>query len=514
MPGGEIIPLIIIVCVVVGAMAFAFGYFFNQYRTREQLKSAELDAEKIMSEAKTREREMLLESKDAALKIRGQVEAEIRERRAELQRQERRIQQKEENLERKLETLERRERAIGQQEKDVETLRQEVEAIKRQQFQELERVAALSRAEARDLLMKAIEDEVKAEAAKKIREIENQAKEEADRRARGIVATAIQRCASDQVGESTVSVVPLPNDEMKGRIIGREGRNIRALESATGVDLIIDDTPDAVTLSAFDPVRREVARVALNKLVLDGRIHPARIEEVVQKAKAEVDEVVMEQGAMACAEAAVQGLHPELVKLLGRLSFRTSYGQNVLAHSLEVAHLVSMMASELHADVAIARRAGLLHDIGKAIDHEVEGSHALIGADVAKRLGVSPRVVHAIAGHHSEIEETLSLEAVLVQAADAISGARPGARRETVEHYIRRLEALESVANSFPGVDKSFAIQAGREVRIIVKPEEIDDLGAVRLARDIVKKVEETLEYPGQIKVTVVRETRAVDYAK
>lgn len=511
---GDIIALFIVVSVVVGAMAFAFGYFFNQYRVREQMKSAEMDAEKILSEARACERELLVEAKDAALKIRTQAEAEIRERRNELQRQERRLQQKEENLERKLESLERRERTLSQKEKEVDVVRQDVEALKIQQLQELERVAGLSRAEARDLLMRAIEDEVKADAARRIREIEAEAKEEADRRARQVIATAIQRCASEQVAETTVSVVPLPNDEMKGRIIGREGRNIRALESATGVDLIIDDTPDAVTLSAFDPIRREIARVALNKLILDGRIHPARIEEVVQKAKAEVEAVVMEQGAQACAEAGVQGLHPELVKILGRLNFRTSYGQNMLNHSIEVAHLAAMMASELRADVNVARRAGLLHDVGKALDHDVEGSHALIGADVAKRFGVSPRVVHAIAGHHAEIDEPLSIEAVIVQAADAISGARPGARRETVEHYIRRLEALENVANSFAGVDKSFAIQAGREVRIIVKPEDIDDLAAVRLARDIVKKIEETLEYPGQIKVTVVRETRAVDYAK
>lgn len=511
---GEIIALFIVVSVVVGAMAFAFGYFFNQYRAREQLKSAEMDAEKILSEARTCERELVVEAKDAALKIRAQAEAEVRERRAELQRQERRLQQKEENLERKLESAERRERTLSQKEKEIESLRQDIEGLKRQQLQELERVAGLSRAEAKDLLMKAIEDEVKADAARRIREIETEAKEEGERRARQIIATSIQRCASEQVAETTVTVVPLPNDEMKGRIIGREGRNIRALESATGVDLIIDDTPDAVTLSAFDPIRREVARVALNKLILDGRIHPARIEEVVQKAKAEVDAVVMEQGAQACAEAGVQGLHPDLVKILGRLNFRTSYGQNMLNHSIEVAHLAAMMAAELKADVNVSRRAGLLHDIGKAIDHEVEGSHALIGADVARRLGVSARVVHAIAGHHAEIDEPLSIEAVIVQAADAISGARPGARRETVEHYIRRLEALENVANSFPGVDKSFAIQAGREVRIIVKPEDIDDLSAVRLARDIVKKIEETLEYPGQIKVTVVRETRAVDYAK
>ena len=508
-----LIPMIAAVGIIVGGIAFAFGYFFRDYRVREKMKDAEQSAEQVLADAKTKQREILLEAKDAGLKIRAAAEVEIRDRRGDLQRQERRLQQKEENYDRKVETSERRERAITQKEKDVETLRGEVEQVKRDQVRELQRVSGLSSEEAKELLLKAVEDEVRDDATRRVREVEAAAKEDADRRARQIISLAIQRCASDQVAETTVSVVPLPSDEMKGRIIGREGRNIRALESATGVDLIIDDTPDAVTLSGFDPVRREVARLALSKLLLDGRIHPARIEEVVQKSKQEVDTLIREEGERATIEAGVHGLHPELVKILGRMKYRTSYGQNVLMHSVEVAHLAAMMAAELGADVVLARTAGLLHDLGKDVDHEVEGPHALIGADLAKRFGKSAKIVHAIAAHHGE-QEPQTVEAVLVQAADAISGARPGARRETLESYIKRLEALELVANSFEGVDKSFAIQAGREVRIIVKPEQIDDLAAIRLARDIVKRIEESLEYPGQIKVTVVRETRAVDYAK
>lgn len=508
-----LIPMMLVTAIIVGGIAFAFGYFFKEFRSREEMKSAERTAEQILAEAKAKQREITLEAKDAALKIRAAAEAEIRDRRADLQRQERRLQQKEENLDRKIEGIERRERAIAQKEREIDNLREEIDQVKREQLRQLERISGLTSEQAKEILLKAIEDEVREDAARRVREIEAAAKEEAERRAREIIVCAIQRCASDQVAETTVSVVPLPSDEMKGRIIGREGRNIRALESATGVDLIIDDTPDAVTLSGFDPVRREVARLALGKLVLDGRIHPARIEEVVQKSKQEVEVAIREAGEQAAIDAGVHGLHPELIKVLGRLKYRTSYGQNVLMHSVEVAHLAAMMAAEIGADVNVARTAGLLHDIGKAVDHEVEGPHAAIGADLAKRFGKSAKVVHAIAAHHGEFEPQ-SVEAILVQAADAISGARPGARRESLENYIKRLEALESVANSFAGVEKSFAIQAGREVRIIVKPEEIDDLGAIRLARDIVKKIEESLEYPGQIKVTVVRETRAVDYAK
>lgn len=499
--------------IVFAVVAFAFGYLFKAYKIREELKAAEKSAEQVLAEAKAKQREILLEAKDSALKIRAAAEVEVRDRRADLQRQERRLQQKEENLDRKVEASERRERTIALKEKEIDTLRAEIERLKREQVREMERISGLSVDEAKNLLLQSIEDEVKEDASRRVREMELAAKEEADRRAREIIATAIQRCASEQVAETTVSVVPLPSDEMKGRIIGREGRNIRALESATGVDLIIDDTPDAVTLSAFDPVRREVARLALGKLVLDGRIHPARIEEVVQKSRQEVETTIREEGERAAIEAGVHGLHPELIKLLGRLKYRTSYGQNVLMHSIEVAHLAAMMAAELGADVNVARKGGLLHDIGKAVDHEVEGPHAAIGAELARRYGKSPKVIHAVAAHHNE-QEPHTVEAVLVQAADALSGARPGARRETIESYIRRLESLEGVANSFAGVEKSFAIQAGREVRIMVKPEEIDDLAAMRLARDIVKKIEENLEYPGQIKVTVVRETRAVEYAK
>jgi ribonucrease Y len=500
-----------LVMLLVGALV---GYFVRQYLVSTDQKLAQISAEKLMAEANAKKNELLLNAKDEALVVRQAAEAEHRERRSDLQRQERRLQQKDENLERRVESVERREKSITNKEKELEALRSEIEEVKVQQFRELERVSGLTREVAKSEILRMVEEEVKVDVARRVRELENQAREEAERKARGIITIAVQRCATDQVAETTVSVVPLPNDEMKGRIIGREGRNIRALESATGVDLIIDDTPDAVTLSGFDPVRREIARLALGKLVLDGRIHPARIEEVVQATKLEVEAAIKESGEEAALEANVHGLHPEVIKLLGRMKYRTSYGQNIRLHSIEVAHIAQILASEIGADVNVARRAGLLHDLGKAVGHEFEGPHALIGADLAKRYGESPKVVHAIAAHHADETEPQTLEAVIVQASDAISGARPGARRDSLEHYIKRLEALESVANSFEGVEKSFAIQAGREVRIIVKPEEIDDLGAVRLARDIVKRIEETLQYPGQVKVTVVRETRAVDYAK
>jgi ribonuclease Y len=507
------IVLIVVESVIVAAVAFVLGYLLKQYRAEKQMKSARIGAEQTLEEAKARQREMLLEAKDEALKQRSAAEAESRERRADLMRQERRLQQREENLDHKTDAQERRERAVTVKEQEIQQLRVETENLKKQEVKELERISALTLEEAKEILLKEIEAEVEQDAARRIRDIEAEAKAEADRRARDIIAIAIQRYAADQVAESTVSVVPLPNDEMKGRIIGREGRNIRALEQATGVDLVVDDTPEAVILSAYDPVRREIARVALNKLILDGRIHPGRIEEVVAKAKLEVEAVIVEEGEQVALKAGVHGLGPEFIRTLGRLKWRTSYGQNVMMHSLEVAHLSAMMAAELGADVNVARTAGLLHDIGKAVDHDVEGPHALIGADIAKRLGRSPKIVHAIAAHHGE-EEPTTVEAIIVQAADAISGARPGARREALESYVKRLEALETVANSFEGVEKSFAIQAGREVRIIVKPESIDDLAAIRLARDICKKIEESLEYPGQIRVTVIRETRAVDYAK
>lgn len=510
-----------LIVAIVGAILGGVAGFWLQRaigarRLTKAIQSAEEKEEralKLLADAKAKQRELLLEARDEALKSRAAAEAEIRERRQELQRQERRIAQRDDNLDRRAEALERREKAIAGREKEIEEARAHVDGLRRKQLQELERISAMSSAEAKELLLKAIEEEALQDASRRLREIEAQIKEEAEDKAREILTLAIQRCASEAVTETTVSVVPIPSDEMKGRIIGREGRNIRALENATGVDLIIDDTPDAVTLSSFDPVRREVARLALNKLIQDGRIHPARIEEVVQRAKQEVDNVIRQEGEAAALLVGVHDLHPELIKILGREKFRFSYGQNVLQHSIEVAQLAGIIAAELGADVEVAKKAGLLHDIGKVMDQGAEGTHALLGSSIAQRLGKSPEVVHAIAAHHGE-EEPKSTEAIIVAVADAISASRPGARRESLEHYLKRLEALEGIANSFPGVEKSFAIQAGREIRILVKPEEIDDLASVRLARDLAKKIEENLEYPGQIKVTVVRETRAIEYAK
>jgi ribonucrease Y len=495
-----------VVCLLIG------GYLYLRARSAPPATIAP-DVALMVAETETRTKEMLLEAKEEAHRIRVAAEQDVRERRTQVQRMEQRILQKEENLDRRLEGLEKRERQLTQREEDVESQRTKIDELIEQQRVELERVSALSREEATEMFLRAVEAEMREQANRLVRQIEAQAKEEADERARKIITTAIQRWASDQVSESSVSVVPLPTEEMKGRIIGREGRNIRALEMATGVDLIIDDTPEAVILSGFDPVRREIARQALGKLIQDGRIHPARIEEMVDKARSEVENIIREEGDRASFDADVHGLNPDLLKSLGRLHFRFSMGQNVLRHSVEVAHLCAMMATELGADVNVARRAGLLHDLGKGVSHEVEGPHALIGADIAKRLGQPPKVVHAIAAHHFE-EEPQTVEAFLVQAADAISGARPGARRDTLESYVKRLEALENIANSFDGVEKSFAIQAGREVRIVVRPEDVDDLAAARMARDIVSKIEETLEYPGQIKVMVIREKRVVDYAK
>jgi len=498
-------------------IGFAVGYFTRRILAEAKIGSVEQAAKKIVEEAEKEaeaaRREILLEAKEEAHRLRNEIEQESRARRAELQRNERRLFQKEESLDRKAETIERKEEAINRREKELDEIRNELTAVYEEQRAELERVSGLSSDEARELLLKNIEDELRHEAAIMIRDIEAQTKEEADRKAREIIATAIQRYAADHVAETSVSVVALPNDEMKGRIIGREGRNIRALETLTGVDLIIDDTPEAVILSAFDPVRREEAKIALEKLINDGRIHPARIEEMVEKAQKEVDKIIKEEGEGAAIEVGVHGLNPDLIRLLGRLKFRSSFGQNVLKHSIEVAYLAAGMAAELGANVMVAKRAGLLHDIGKAVDHEVEGPHVQIGVDIARKYKESPEVIHAIAAHHGD-EEARTIEAVLVQAADAVSAARPGARRETLEAYMKRLARLEEVADSFEGVEKSFAIQAGREIRIMVKPDKIDDLAAVRLARDIVSKIEKELDYPGQIKVTVIRETRVVDYAK
>ncbi|MCW2278524.1 ribonuclease Y [Heliophilum fasciatum] len=506
-----------IISIVLAVLGFGGGVVYRKNIAEAKIGGAEEQARQIVDDAtrdaEAKRREAVLAAKDEVHQMRTEAERENRDRRNELQRLERRLLQKEESLDRKMETMERKEEAFQRREEEVERIRVDLAEMLQKQVSELERLSGLTTDEARSILLSNVEEEVKHEMAMMIKNIENQAKEEADKRAREIISLAIQRCAADHVAESTVSVVALPNDEMKGRIIGREGRNIRTLETLTGIDLIIDDTPEAVILSGFDPVRREVARVALEKLILDGRIHPARIEEMVEKAQKEVEQRLREEGEQATFETGVHGLHPELIKLLGRLKWRTSYGQNVLKHSIEVAHLAGLMASELGADPILARRAGLLHDIGKAADHEVEGNHVSIGMDLAKKYRESRDVIHCIAAHHGD-EEPRTIEAVLVAAADAVSAARPGARRETLESYIKRLQKLEEIADSFEGVEKSFAIQAGREIRIMVKPDKVDDADSLRIVREIVKRIESELEYPGHIKVVVIRETRAIDYAK
>ena len=503
--------------VVVALAGGAVGYLVRKNVAESKIATAEEQAIRIVQDAEqageAKRKEMMMEAKEEIHRMRSEMERENKDRRSDLQRQERRLVQKEENLDRKIESFERKEEKLARKEQSLNAAQERAEQLCAKQQAELERLSGLTSEEAKQELLQSLEDEVKHESAMLIKDLEQQAKDDAEKKAREIISLAIQRCAADHVAETTVSVVGLPNDEMKGRIIGREGRNIRTLETLTGIDLIIDDTPEAVIISGFDPVRREVARIALEKLINDGRIHPSRIEEMVEKAQKEVEQKIKEAGEQATFAVGVHGLHPELIKLLGRLRYRTSYGQNVLNHSVEVANLAGVMASELGVDVMLAKRAGLLHDIGKAIDHEMEGSHVEIGGEIAKKFRESDLIINAILAHHGDVEPK-SVEAVLVSAADAVSAARPGARRETLESYLKRLTRLEEISESFNGVEKCYAVQAGREIRIMVKPEVIDDASAILLARDISKKIEAEMEYPGQIKVVIIRETRAVDYAK
>ena len=508
---------VILFGVVVGIIAFFCGSSYRKHTAEAQIGSAEEKSRKIIDDAikaaEAKKREILLEAKEDNIKLKNELDKEVRERRSELQQLEKRLVHKEENLDKKNITIEQKEEQLQRKMDKVERTREDVEVLREKQLQELERISGLTLTEAKQYLLRTIEEEVKHESAIMIKEIEAKAKLEADKKAKEIITNAIQKCAVDHVVDTTVSVVPLPNDEMKGRIIGREGRNIRTLETLTGIDLIIDDTPEAVILSGFDPIRREIARIALEKLIVDGRIHPARIEEMVEKAKKEVEVIIREEGEAATFETGVHGLHPEIIRLLGKMKYRTSYGQNVLRHSIEVSNLAGLMASELGLDVRLAKRAGLLHDLGKAVDYEVEGSHASIGANLCRKYGENAIVINAVEAHHGDVDPETAI-AVIVQAADTISAARPGARRETLETYIKRLQKLEEIATSFKGVDKSYAIQAGREVRIMVVPDEIDDNGLVLLARDVTKRIENDLEYPGQIKVSIIRETRATEYAK
>ena len=509
--------LAIVLIIVAFAVAFFLGVTYRKKVAEREIMSAEDEAKRIINDAiknaESKKREALVEAKEEIHKNRSEYEREEKARRADLQKQERRLQQKEENLDRKTDSLERKNESLAQKISAVEAQQAEIALIKKSQLEMLEKVSGYTVEEAKNYLINALKDEVTHELAVKVKEIEAQYKEEADERAREIIVTAIQRCAADHASEVTVSVVPLPNDEMKGRIIGREGRNIRSIETLTGCDLIIDDTPEAITVSSFDPVRREVARIALEKLIADGRIHPARIEEMVAKAQKEVNATIKAEGERAVFETNIHGLNQELIKLLGRMRYRTSYGQNVLNHSIEVSHISGLIAAELGVDVATAKRAGLLHDIGKAIDHEVEGSHVTIGVEICKKYKESEAVIHAIEAHHGDVEPH-TVVACIVQAADAISASRPGARRENIENYVKRLEKLEEISKSFPGIAGSYAIQAGREIRVMVKPEEVPEDKMVLLARDIAKKIEEELTYPGQIKVHVLRETKAVEYAK
>ncbi len=513
----DVVIAVLVTLVVTAVVVYFVTTAYHKKVTEAKIGNAEDKAREIIDEAvkaaETKKREATLEAKEESIRVKNDLDKEVKERRAELQRSERRIVQKEENLDKKLETIEKREAGFAAKEEEINRQRAQVARLNEERVQELERISGLTSEQAKEYLLKTVEEDVKLDTAKMIKELENRAKEEAEKKAKEYVVTAIQKCAADHVAETTISVVQLPNDEMKGRIIGREGRNIRTLETMTGVDLIIDDTPEAVILSGFDPIRREVARIALEKLIVDGRIHPARIEEMVEKAQKEVEAMIREEGETATLEIGVHGIHPELVRLLGRMKFRTSYGQNALKHSIEVAQLSGLLAAEIGVDVRTAKRAGLLHDIGKSVDHDMEGSHIQIGVDLCKKYKESPLVINAVEAHHGDVEPE-SLIACIVQAADTISAARPGARRETLETYSNRLKQLEDITNGFKGVEKSFAIQAGREIRVMVIPEQVSDADMVLLARDISKQIESELEYPGQIKVNVIRESRVTDYAK